>query len=105
MEEPVDKGEPEEEEEPAKEEEKEEEKPEPVESIGPYIPHTAEGRADCLACHGSRVLWPVPPSHAGRENSTCVACHQPLPGGPFICLLERVHSGGFELFQVTLERF
>ena len=27
--------------------------------VGPKVPHTTEGRGDCLACHLS--MWPMPP--------------------------------------------
>ena len=43
------------------------------------IPHTVEGRADCLLCHGPGALRPVPASHTGRTNQTCQGCHQPKP--------------------------
>ncbi len=40
------------------------------------IPHTLEGRDDCLLCHqsGSQA---VPDDHPGRDNETCTSCHQP----------------------------
>lgn len=41
--------------------------------VGPRVPHTTEGRGDCLACHLS--MWPVPASHEGRDNKTCQTCH------------------------------
>jgi hypothetical protein len=42
-------------------------------AVGPVAPHSLDGRGDCLACHLS--MWPVPLSHAGRENGTCQTCH------------------------------
>jgi hypothetical protein len=51
-----------------------------VEEEAPGIPHTLEGRADCVQCHarpgGSN---PVPEDHAGRANSTCRGEHEPEP--------------------------
>ncbi len=41
----------------------------------PNTPHTLEGRADCLLCHGSTL----PTSHAGRTSATCTLCHQAAP--------------------------
>lgn len=43
--------------------------------LQPKTPHTIEGRADCLACHGPNGRRPVPPSHAGRTSATCLSCH------------------------------
>ncbi len=43
----------------------------------PSIPHTTEGRTDCLACHDSLGPWPAPASHKGRGNAVCQICHQP----------------------------
>jgi mono/diheme cytochrome c family protein len=45
----------------------------------PTIPHTLEGRADCLACHGLDGIKPFPADHAGRTSDTCQACHKPAP--------------------------
>jgi hypothetical protein len=42
----------------------------------PQIPHSTEGRDDCLACHGPGQLVPFPADHAGRTNEMCLACHQ-----------------------------
>jgi nitrate reductase cytochrome c-type subunit len=43
----------------------------------PAIPHTLEGRDQCLGCHGSGFpSFPqVPDSHAGRTNDMCTLCH------------------------------
>ncbi len=38
-------------------------------------PHTLEGRADCLLCHGPNGTKPAPASHAGRPVTTCLTCH------------------------------
>ena len=47
----------------------------------PKIPHTLEGRDNCLACHGPGGLKPVPASHAGRSVATCRGCHQVASAG------------------------
>lgn len=47
----------------------------------PKIPHTLEGRDNCLACHGPGGLKPVPASHAGRNVATCRGCHQLATAG------------------------
>lgn len=51
--------------------------PEPTASA-PVIPHSLQGRDDCLACHskGTGGAPRVPASHAGRTNETCQLCHQ-----------------------------
>ncbi|MBI2953926.1 MAG: hypothetical protein HYY30_06400 [Chloroflexi bacterium] len=41
----------------------------------PQMPHTLEGRVDCLLCHGPGGPKPIPASHAGRPATTCLACH------------------------------
>lgn len=41
------------------------------------IPHTLEGRADCLGCHGPAASNPAPLDHDHRSNKTCTACHVP----------------------------
>ena len=43
----------------------------------PAIPHTLEGRADCLLCHKAGGLKPFPANHAGRTNDMCQGCHKP----------------------------
>ena len=43
----------------------------------PAIPHTLEGRADCLICHQAGGLKPYPADHAGRTSDMCQACHKP----------------------------
>ena len=40
------------------------------------IPHTLEGRDDCLMCHQEGGLKPFPSDHARRTNDTCTICHQ-----------------------------
>jgi hypothetical protein len=47
---------------------------EPVAGI-PQIPHTLEGRDDCLQCHAADAFKPFPTEHAGRTNDTCQGCH------------------------------
>jgi len=41
----------------------------------PPVPHELVGREDCLACHGTDGLEPVPADHEGRDNNTCLSCH------------------------------
>lgn len=41
------------------------------------IPHTLEGRDDCVSCHGEGKFKPFPADHAGRTSELCRACHQP----------------------------
>ncbi len=50
----------------------------------PPIPHSLEGREECLACHETGVAGApqVPSSHTGRPNEVCQACHQPLVAQP-----------------------
>ena len=43
----------------------------------PGIPHTLDGRSDCLACHGPQGAKSLPTGHQGRGNDTCAVCHQP----------------------------
>jgi formate-dependent nitrite reductase cytochrome c552 subunit len=47
----------------------------------PPIPHTLEGRSDCIACHGTGLAGApkFPPDHAGRTNEMCQVCHKPGP--------------------------
>ncbi len=48
------------------------------------IPHSLQGRDNCLACHKDGVggATKIPASHAGRTNDICRTCHQPATGGP-----------------------
>ncbi len=44
------------------------------------VPHSLEGRDDCLMCHTVGAMEPVPDvpeDHVGRENAYCTLCHQP----------------------------
>jgi nitrate/TMAO reductase-like tetraheme cytochrome c subunit len=50
---------------------------EPTSEGPPAIPHSVEGREDCLACHGLDGIQPFPADHAGRTSATCQACHKP----------------------------
>jgi hypothetical protein len=45
----------------------------------PPIPHTLEGRDDCLACHKTGVAGavPIPDNHTGIKNDVCQVCHKP----------------------------
>jgi len=45
-------------------------------AVIPPIPHTTEGREDCLVCHGPGQLKPFPADHEGRTKETCLTCHQ-----------------------------
>ncbi len=40
----------------------------------PKVPHPTEGRT-CLKCHGPDGIVPVRPSHEGRSEDVCLACH------------------------------
>jgi hypothetical protein len=42
----------------------------------PAIPHSLEGRENCLMCHGPQGFKPNPPDHEGRTNETCLSCHR-----------------------------
>jgi predicted CXXCH cytochrome family protein len=42
----------------------------------PRVPHSLEGRADCLVCHAAGGLKPYPADHAGRPSESCLVCHQ-----------------------------
>jgi hypothetical protein len=39
------------------------------------IPHTLEGREDCLMCHSENGVVPFPPDHVGRPSTSCLVCH------------------------------
>ncbi|MHC4160194.1 MAG: hypothetical protein ACYSSO_14070 [Planctomycetota bacterium] len=41
----------------------------------PRIPHTLEGRPDCLVCHKAGGIKPFPQDHTGRDKGTCLNCH------------------------------
>lgn len=43
------------------------------------VPHSLDGRSDCLSCHGSDKMKPPPVNHAGRSNESCLTCHQAAP--------------------------
>ncbi len=49
-------------------------------SAQPPVPHSPEGRDDCLACHQTGVGGAprVVTDHVGRTNETCGQCHAPL---------------------------
>lgn len=42
----------------------------------PRIPHTLEGRSDCLLCHGAGGFKPFPQDHQGRTADSCSNCHK-----------------------------
>lgn len=52
--------------------------PTPTAEGPPLIPHTLDGRTDCLMCHGEGIAGApqIPPDHEGRTNAMCSACHQ-----------------------------
>ena len=50
----------------------------PVRDPGPKVSHIIAGREDCLACHGSFVVWENYEYHKGRINETCLVCHAPV---------------------------
>ncbi len=39
------------------------------------IPHTLEGRTDCLLCHNIGGIKPFLEDHEGRSPDTCLNCH------------------------------
>jgi hypothetical protein len=45
------------------------------------IPHSLEGRDDCLLCHNLDGVNPFPADHEGRTSETCQACHRPRAEG------------------------
>ncbi len=53
--------------------------PTPASGGPPAIPHSLEGRAECLMCHATGIAGAkaVPADHAGRANNTCQLCHLP----------------------------
>ena len=45
------------------------------------VPHAFdENQKECLACHGRQSLSPVPVSHAGRTEDSCLLCHPASAG-------------------------
>ncbi|MEW6033870.1 MAG: cytochrome c3 family protein [Chloroflexota bacterium] len=42
----------------------------------PAIPHTLEGRDNCLLCHSTGGIKPFPGDHDGRSLDTCSICHK-----------------------------
>ncbi len=51
-------------------------------ACAPAVPHTTEGRNDCISCHGLAGVKPYPKWHAERVsgNDACVNCHKFAPG-------------------------
>ena len=51
-----------------------------IASAQPPVPHSLEGRDDCLACHQTGVGGAprVAADHVGRDNETCDQCHKPV---------------------------
>ena len=45
------------------------------------IPHTLEGRQDCLLCHAEDKPLPFPADHVGRPSSACLVCHATTRAG------------------------
>ncbi len=60
----------------------------------PNIPHTLQGRDQCLTCHQNGVggAPKVPASHAGRTNDMCRTCHQPQPVAPVVVPTQVIHA-------------
>jgi len=48
-----------------------------VSACVPAIPHSIEGRPDCISCHSQNGVKPYPEWHAKRElgNDACASCH------------------------------
>lgn len=43
----------------------------------PAVPHSLQGRANCLLCHYTQKgIEPAPSDHAGRTEDMCLLCHQ-----------------------------
>jgi hypothetical protein len=44
----------------------------------PVIPHSLEGRADCVSCHGQVEGIPYPDGHARKalNSDSCTGCHE-----------------------------
>ncbi len=51
-----------------------------IASAQPPVPHSLEGRDDCLACHQTGVVGAprVAEDHTGRTNESCDQCHAPI---------------------------
>lgn len=45
----------------------------------PSIPHSIEGRGDCLTCHSAGALAPYPSDHGNYTLGACTGCHRALP--------------------------
>src|SRR3990172_4936023 len=39
----------------------------------PAVPHSLQGRDDCLVCHSAAGIKPFPKDHAGRTKETCLS--------------------------------
>ena len=51
--------------------------PAPEPAGGPsMIPHSLDGKDDCLMCRGDSGIKPFPTNHAGRTVASCTGCHQ-----------------------------
>jgi mono/diheme cytochrome c family protein len=51
-----------------------------VAAQAPQIPHTLDGRDDCLLCHDpAGRIKPAPDNHADFANEQCALCHKPAP--------------------------
>jgi len=49
-------------------------------ACAPEIPHTIDGRQDCLECHQTGSVRPYPIGHAEKnlQNNSCEKCHEIL---------------------------
>jgi hypothetical protein len=47
-------------------------------ACAPAMPHSFEGRSDCISCHGPKGVEPYTSWHAerGLDNGNCATCHQ-----------------------------
>ena len=48
----------------------------------PSVPHTLEGRSDCLACHAAGTAQAYPEGHAQKAYTSqqCAKCHKQAAG-------------------------
>lgn len=48
------------------------------------IPHPTEKLEDCLLCHGSSSVKPVPEDHPWSTDEVCTTCHQTVPNSTLL---------------------
>ncbi|MBI4304199.1 MAG: c-type cytochrome [Chloroflexi bacterium] len=64
--------------------------PVPVATFAPpLVPHSIEGRADCLLCHEKGIggAPQYPSSHIGRPSDVCLTCHAPATAENVVTVL------------------